>query len=432
MLTSDLHPHLARLIDENAATARQRWGDAAGYALRSVGVVGAGWMGVSIAAAMVKAGVGVTLADIQPAACQSAAARVQADLTAGRQMPGDEAAELVRRLRVTGDLAAAAACDLVLETVPEDPAVKQRVYAAVEPLLAPQAVLASNTSSIPIGRLAVTLARPDRFCGIHFCHPVRHRPLVEIVPGERTSPATVSAALGWVRSIGRLPLVAGDRPGFVVNRLLNPYLTGALELLLDGNRIDDVDRALTAFGMAMGPLRMLDEIGIDVALWGGRLLHEAYPGRVPPSPLLVALVKAGRLGRKAGAGFYAYPPGLDADRPGTADPKADDLVAYWTRAERPLPPESLVDRLLLPVVLEAVRILEEGEADGPGAIDLAMALGLGFPNARGGLLLWADAIGPRQLIERLRPWSALGEPMRPPALLEQMAEEGRPFFERNA
>jgi 3-hydroxyacyl-CoA dehydrogenase/enoyl-CoA hydratase/3-hydroxybutyryl-CoA epimerase/3-hydroxyacyl-CoA dehydrogenase/enoyl-CoA hydratase/3-hydroxybutyryl-CoA epimerase/enoyl-CoA isomerase len=262
--------------------------------------------------------------------------------------------------------------------------------------------------------------------GLHFFHPVRRRPLVEIVRGPRSEPHAIAAAVAYVQSIDKVPIVVNDGPGFLVNRLLVPYLAEALELLLEGVAIPQVERAATEFGMAMGPLRLVDEIGLDTALMGGRVLWEAFPERITPSPLLVAMYKKGRLGRKTGAGFFAYSSYQDAAE-AEPSPDAIDLVAAWARPRAPTPGDQIITRLLLPMVLEATRVLEERLVDGPSSIDLAVNLGLGFPAARGGLLRWADSLGSRRVMALLEALAHRGSRFRPTPLLVEMARGGRSF-----
>ena len=189
-----------------------------------------------------------------------------------------------------------------METLPA----KLQLYAQLQRHLGPQTILASNTSTIPLQRLGRGLADASRFCGLHFCHPVQQRPLVEIVCGPQTSDATIAAAVAHARRIDRMPMVVQDGPGFVVNRLLFPYLNEALELLREGVPAESIERAAAEFGMTIGPLRLMDEIGLDTTLQAAWVLGAAFPERVVSSPLLVSLVKAGRLGQKTGAGFFSY------------------------------------------------------------------------------------------------------------------------------
>jgi 3-hydroxyacyl-CoA dehydrogenase len=275
----------------------------------------------------------------------------------------------------------------VLESIVEKRPAKQAVYAQIKPRLADRAILATNTSSIPVSRLAAGLADPSRFCGLHFCHPVRLRPLVEVIPGSKTSPETVAAVVAHVSSLGKLPLVVADGPGFVVNRLLLTYLDAALELVTSGVMIQEIDAAMVEFGMPLGPLELLDEIGLDTALQSGIVLAEVFGERSCGSELLVRLVKAEQYGMKAEAGFYSYPGK-------TLNPPCGEIVREL-RASGTVPGEELADpaaiarRLLLPMIAEAGRMLAEKKVISPWQIDLAMIFGLGFPLWRGGLLWWA-------------------------------------------
>ena len=223
--------------------------------------------------------------------------------------------------------------------------------AHIKPRLADRAILATNTSTIPIARLAAGLAAPGRFCGLHFCHPVRLRPLVEVIPGPATSPETVAAVVAHASSLGKLPLVVADGPGFVVNRLLLTYLNEALAMVIAGVPIQQIDAAMVEFGMPLGPLELLDEIGLDTALQSGIVLAEVFGERSGGSELLVRLVKAGQYGMKAGAGFYSYPGKYQT-------PLLDELSAELRAPEAPdgeelANPAAIAERLLLPMIAEA-------------------------------------------------------------------------------
>ena len=304
---------------------------------------------------------------------------------------------------------------------------------------------------------------PERFCGLHFCHPVRERPLVEIVRGAKTGDETIATLVAHAKAIDKLPIVVADGPGFLVNRLLLPYLAEALELLMEGASIEMIENAALEFGMAKGPFRLMDEIGLDTTLQAGWSMAAAFPDRIPISPLLVALIKLGRLGQKSGAGFFSYadPASTKAiDSKGTVpfslaklghpqpDPATIEIVARWVKTAHHHSAENIILRLLLPMILEATRILEEGgvwhghparegcghwqDASGtqrdPRDIDLCVIFGLGFPARRGGLLWWADTIKPAALLEMLRPLEPIGPRWQPTRLLLEMAAQGRRFY----
>jgi 3-hydroxyacyl-CoA dehydrogenase/enoyl-CoA hydratase/3-hydroxybutyryl-CoA epimerase/3-hydroxyacyl-CoA dehydrogenase/enoyl-CoA hydratase/3-hydroxybutyryl-CoA epimerase/enoyl-CoA isomerase len=391
--------------------------------IRSVAVIGMGTMGTQVVGQHAQHGIRSVIADADPELLADARHRVerQWDDDSGPRGP-IRRPDLDALVHPAADDAELALCDLLLETIVEDPLAKQRLYARLEPLLAIDTPLASNTSTIPVARLASALARPDRFCGLHFFHPVGIRPLLEVVRGPETSAAMIATALGYARAIGKTPIVVSDGPGFLVNRLLFPYLNEGLELLLDGVSMIEVEQAATRFGMAMGPLRLLDEIGLETTLRCGMVLREAYPDRVVASPLLIAMLKAGRKGRKSGAGFFDYPPSAAG---GGRPLPAATLIARWARTPQRLAPAAIVARLFLPMVLEATRILEEKRVADPRDIDLGVLLGLGFPACRGGLVYWADTVGLPRLLPLLERLESMGPRAHPTALLRELVETGR-------
>jgi 3-hydroxyacyl-CoA dehydrogenase/enoyl-CoA hydratase/3-hydroxybutyryl-CoA epimerase/3-hydroxyacyl-CoA dehydrogenase/enoyl-CoA hydratase/3-hydroxybutyryl-CoA epimerase/enoyl-CoA isomerase len=266
---------------------------------------------------------------------------------------------------------------------------------------------------------------------MHFLHPVRHRLLVEIVRGPRTSDETIAVATRHVRQIGRMPIVVRDGPGFLVNRLLFPYLGEALELLREGVPADAIERAATEFGMAIGPLRLMDEIGLDTALQAGWVLAAAFPDRIVSSPLLVSMVKAGRLGQKAGVGFYVYGNSARSAADGL-DKNVEKIIHRWIDAPARPYAQPIACRLVLPMLLEATRILEEGQVSDVRYIDLAVLFGLGFPADKGGLLWWADALRPRHILDMLATLGTSEQRNRPTPMLERLAKtDGRFYPERS-
>jgi 3-hydroxyacyl-CoA dehydrogenase/enoyl-CoA hydratase/3-hydroxybutyryl-CoA epimerase/3-hydroxyacyl-CoA dehydrogenase/enoyl-CoA hydratase/3-hydroxybutyryl-CoA epimerase/enoyl-CoA isomerase len=306
------------------------------------------------------------------------------------------------------------------------------LYARLQPYLGARTIVASNTSTIPIARLAAGMKEPNRFCGMHFFHPVDRRPLVEVVCGPQTDEHTITTAAAHVRAISRRPILVEDGPGFVVNRLLFPHLTQALELLREGVAVQEIEQAATDFGMAMGPLQLMDEIGLDTTLQAGWVLSAAFPERIVASPLLVSMVKARQLGCKSGVGFFLH---NDLDEPNGSrhvNPALGKRIAQWVRPAhgRKHTPQSIADRLLLPMVLEAARILEESMLLSPSDIDQGAVLGLGFPASRGGLLRWADTLGAAEILRRLQ---SLGDGAcyQPPAVLTDLALCRGTFYPRN-
>jgi 3-hydroxyacyl-CoA dehydrogenase/enoyl-CoA hydratase/3-hydroxybutyryl-CoA epimerase/3-hydroxyacyl-CoA dehydrogenase/enoyl-CoA hydratase/3-hydroxybutyryl-CoA epimerase/enoyl-CoA isomerase len=391
-----------------------------------VGIVGAGLMGTAIAAAHVRYRLPVAIHDADEATLGRAGDAIAGQL---RNSDAHLAPSTLRRLlRPTSDLADIARCDLVIEAIPETLPAKLQLYAQLQRHLGHQTIVASNTSTIPLDRLAQALADPSRFCGMHFCHPVAQRPLVEIIHGPRTSDRTLAAVVAHAQRIDRIPLTTPDGPGFVVNRLLFPYLGEALELLQEGETAESIEAAAVEFGMALGPLRMMDEIGLDTTLRAGLVLAAAFPERIVASPLLVSLIKAGRLGRKSGAGFFAYD-GENEDNPSFNTETPHHCNGRDSGRRTHSLNTTLAYRLMLPMLLEATRLLEEGMVRDPREIDLAVLFGLGFPAEKGGLLWWADTLGADRIIALLGSMAALGLRAEPTPLLKGLAKTGGRFYQ---
>lgn len=416
-----------RLCSETAGPPRGASG------IRSVAIVGAGLMGTAIAAAHVRRGWRVLLSDADPCAAENAPQRIARLLAPpSPRSVASYLRQVWQRVQITSDEAELGACDLVIESIVEDPAAKQGVLKRLESLGNARTILATNSSTIPLARLATALADPTRLVGLHFFHPVLRRPVVEVVRGTHTAEPVVRAALAHVESLGMMPLAVRDGPGFVVNRLLAAYVQEALELLRDGATIDAIERTATGFGMAMGPLRLMDEVGLDTVLRCGRVLWDCFPDRIAPSPILVGMCKAGRLGRKSGSGFFSYPPSGRTKPLVQADRLALELISQWIRRHDPIPAERILARLLLPMVLEATRLLEEPMGCDALGIDRGAVLGLGFPADRGGLLCWADGLGAERLVTMLSDLPELGPRAQPTPLLLDLARTGRRFYAQAA
>jgi len=397
-------------------------------------VVGAGIMGAGIAAAQLRAGFAVTLVDVQ---AETLSARVEGILEeaawdrATKRTDPARALAIAGRLRTATTLSAIASADMVIESVLERTDVKRQVLADIERAVGPETVIATNTSTNPITKLAEVLADPTRFCGIHFFNPVRRMTLVEVVRGPSTSDATVATAVAHAKRLGKCPVVVKDSPGFLVNRVLMPYLHEAVEMLREGVDMRRIDRAARAFGMPMGPIELYDMIGLDTAFYAGLVMAAAFGDRIDASPVIPALVKSGRLGRKSGGGFYRYAPSSDGDPQRARIECPDDRIATVLEPYS-LPPTNptdatISDRLFLPMLLEALRVLDEGIVRDGRDIDLAVIHALGFPAFRGGLLAWADSLGAAEIVRRLEPLAGLGVRMHPTPRLLEMARDDVPF-----
>lgn len=394
----------------------------------SVGVFGAGIMGAGIAAACVKRELSVKLTDAAPAALAGGVAKILEEASFDKATKGASPERMLKyapRVATTTVDREFAGCDLVIEAIVENPKAKLDLFARIEPLLSATTILASNTSAISIAKLAEALAHPERFLGIHFFNPVRKMQLVEVIRGPRTSDETVAAAVAFAKALGKSPIVVQDGPGFLVNRLLLPYMNESLELLEEGVEIKTVERVAKNFGMPMGPITLYDVVGLDTAYNAGLVMHEAFPDRARRSSLLEAMVKAGRLGQKSGVGFFSYAAKKDRGAP---DPTLENVLRPLVRGASKMTDEQIADRLFLPMVLEATRILSEKKVRDARDVDLGLIFGIGFPPFKGGLLWWADTVGAARLVERLKPFEALGARYLPTEALLQMAASGGRFY----
>lgn len=395
--------------------------------VRRLGVVGAGFMGAAIAGtAVVTAGVEVRLKDADLVRV-GRGIRAALDLVDGRlkrkQITRPEHARLTALVSGGVDLASFRGSDLVIEAVFEDLAVKRQVLAELETGLAPEAVFATNTSTIPIARIAEGAARPERVLGMHFFSPVDRMPLLEVIPGERTAPAAVATAVRFGRRMGKTVIVVADRPGFWVNRILSPYLGEAARALLEGAPIEVIDRALLDFGFPVGPITLLDEVGLDVAGKASGVMHEAFGERLAPAPTLTRMLEAGRLGRKAGKGFYRYERG-ERTHP---DPAVYALLGVQPLAA--VDPAAIAQRLVYPLLNEAARALDEGVIRQPRDGDIGAVFGIGFPPFRGGPLRMIDAHGAAEVTRTLEALAAKHGPrFEPCEALRRMAQSGGRFY----
>jgi 3-hydroxyacyl-CoA dehydrogenase/enoyl-CoA hydratase/carnithine racemase len=396
--------------------------------VRSIGIIGAGIMGRGIAAVNLKRNVSVSITDAAPDALHQGVEKILEEAAYNRQTKradSERAVHFASLLSATTNCDDLASADLVIEAVVENSDIKRQIFARLEPHLHADAVLASNTSTIPITRLAEGLTHPERFCGIHFFNPVRKMLLVEVIRGKETSDQTIATAVAYAKSIGKTPVAVHDGPGFMVNRLLSPLLTESVELLLDGAEPAAIERAARNFGMPMGPLLLYDMIGLDTAYYAGRVMYEAFPDRTVVSPVVGTLIKAGRKGQKTGAGFFSY--SRDPER-GEPDPKLGEIIAPFLRPPTKFTAEQITARLFLPMLLEATRELSDGIVHDPRDIDLALIHGLGFPPFKGGLLFWAQNLGLARILEMLKPLASLGRRMEPTPLLLEMAKSNKPFY----
>lgn len=425
---SELNRHVQDLLDRNRQVNRRLCDDGEIRAVRSVGVVGAGFMGSAVAAAAIQSGLSVVMTDKDEGVLTQVPANIKAAMVQAGGAEAALAAESISGLvRTTTDLADVAHCDLVVESVVENPLVKRQIFSLLEEKCQPDTILTSNTSTLPIELLTSELRQPGRFCGLHFFPPFGERPMIEIIPGPRTDDRTTAALVTYSETIGRIPIVVADGRGFLVNCLLMTYMNAALKLLTAGADLRQIERAAVDFGMRVGPVAFYDLIGLDVALNSGFSLAAESDALVTRTPVLLRLVKGKMLGQKTGAGFFLHGAAASDDRVAPVNPKAAELIARNTDQRLSLSPAQLTDAILLPMVIEATRLLEIGRARDAGQIDLAVIFGFGFPTHRSGLMHWADETGARRVVDSLESLAHLGPHLQPTKLLLETARRGGRF-----
>lgn len=396
--------------------------------IQEVGVVGAGLMGSGIAQVVSYRDIPVRMKDVSSEAVTKGleSARKIYLKAAKRSRISEE--ELDRKMSLisgTLDYRDFNSVDLVIEAAVEDMAIKQSILGEFEKVAKGEAIFATNTSSLSVTELATASAKPQNIGGMHFFNPVHRMPLVEVIAGEQTSDITIATLVAFSKRLGKVPIVVKECPGFVVNRILGPYLNEACLLLEEGNKIDAVDKALLEFGMPMGPFRLFDEIGIDVASKVQDVLQAAFGHRLKPSGVLQRVYQSGRLGRKNKRGFY-----LQDKKKMRVDHSVYDVIAELRTGPGGATEGEIQDRMLLSMVNEAGRIIEEDIVRKPAHVDLAMIVGTGFPPFRGGLLRFADHLGITSVVDRLERYqNKHGGRFEPAQLLKEMARSSQSFYQ---
>ncbi len=366
-------------------------------------------MGGGIAGLMAERGIATRLRDLSQAALDTAQLehRKSVDKKRKRRRLKPHLADAaIDRLEVTTEAVGFERCEIVIEAVAEVLEIKRSVFGELAERMAPDAILATNTSSLSVAEIAEGLPNPERVIGLHFFNPVPKMPLVEIVRGPATSDEVVARTARLAIDLGKTPVVTTDVAGFLVNRLLGPYLDEALRMFENGADPAAIDRAMLEFGMPMGPFALLDEVGLDIAAHAAASLHRAYGERMTPSASLAPLVEAGEVGKKSERGIFLWEK-VKKGRltQGSRNPRLSRGAAGMregARADSHLEADEIVDRLILAMAGEAARALEEGVVAGAGELDLATVFGMGFPPFRGGLARYLDARGISTVEKRMR------------------------------
>lgn len=390
-------------------------------------VIGAGVMGAGIAQWISSRGLRVILRDVHAVRVAAGMGSVAGLYAAGvrhRTFTEREARAGLDRVSPAPTEVPLRHVDIVIEAAVEKMDVKKVIFRRLDELVGDDAILATNTSALSITELAAATRHPRRVVGLHFFNPVHKMQLVEVVVGRDTAPEIAQRALRFAQQIGKLPVLVKDSPGFLVNRILIPYMIEAGALFWNGAGVKDIDDAMLDFGMPMGPLRLIDEVGADIALDVAGTLAAAFSNRLQVPDVLAAMLSAGLLGRKAGKGFYRH------GKKGEAKPNKDALKLRPPRLPHPPSPDELQKRMVLLMVNEAARCLEEGIVETPGDVDFAMVMGTGFAPFRGGPLRYADSEGTVKIVAELsRLTDVAGPHYAPCARLRDMAKAGKCFYE---
>ena len=391
-------------------------------AVTKVGVIGAGTMGGGISMNFLNAGIPVTLVETQQAALDRGLATIRKNYERSAARGRFTMDEVERRLALlTPSLAMEdlADRDLIIEAVYEDMGIKKAVFARLDAIAKPDAVLASNTSYLDVDEIASATARPESVIGMHFFSPANVMKLLEVVRGAKSSDTTIATAMAVGKTIGKVGALVGNGPGFVGNRILFPRQGAANRLILEGALPWDVDRVLTAFGFPMGPFAMSDLAGLDIGWNAATSKSES---------LRDLLCEADRRGQKTGAGFYDY----DVERRAIPSPLVETMIADFAKRQgvqrREVADSEILEFCLYPMVNEGARILDEGKAIRASDIDVVWVNGFGWPAARGGPMYWADQQGLGRIVERLEDFASVhGKHLKPSPLLRRLAETGGRF-----
>ena len=397
-------------------------------------VLGAGIMGGGIAYQSAWKGVPVIMKDINDKSLTlgmtEAAKLLNKQLERGK-INGLKMAGVISTIHPTLDYAGFDRVDVVVEAVVENPKVKKAVLAETEDKIRPDTVLASNTSTIPISELAGALKRPENFCGMHFFNPVHRMPLVEVIRGEKTSDATIAKVVAWASKMGKTPIVVNDCPGFFVNRVLFPYFAGFSQLLRDGADFRQIDKVMEKqFGWPMGPAYLLDVVGIDTAHHAQAVMAAGFPQRMAKDyrDAIDALFEAGRYGQKNGLGFWRYKEDSKGKPRKELDDSVESLLADVSQPKREFSDEEIVARMMIPMVNEVVRCLEEGIIASPAEADMALVYGLGFPPFHGGAFRWLDTLGSAKYLDMAQQYQHLGPLYAVPDGLRAKARLNEPYY----
>lgn len=420
---TDISKNLIKVFFLSEKYKKVRWTETRldKFLVRKCGVVGAGIMGGGIAQLVSSRNIPVRVKDLNEKALGGAlkeARKIYDGALKRRRIKKHELELKMGLISVGLTPQGLKNCDFLIEAVVEDMKIKQAVFKDLSERTGPEVVLASNTSSLSVTEMASVCRNPERVVGLHFFNPVNRMPLVEVIRAAKTSDITVEKTVQFSRLLGKTVIVVKDAPGFLVNRLLLPYMNEAAYLLEEGMSPDAIDRIATAFGMPMGPIELVDQVGIDVGYKVAHVLYEAFGERMKVPSILDKAKQKGLLGKKSGKGFYVYD-----GKKRSVNPEL--LVSGTCRVSE----EDALKRMMYIMINEASRCLDEKVVDNAGSVDIGMIMGTGFPPFRGGLLRYADTVGAASIVKDLERFSksVSADRFAPGAFLANLASQGKTF-----
>ncbi|GGZ09123.1 fatty acid oxidation complex subunit alpha FadB [Shewanella fodinae] len=405
------------------------------HEVQHAAVLGAGIMGGGIAYQSASKGTPIVMKDINDNALtlglSEAAKLLTAQVERGRSSP-QKMAQVLNAITPALDYSAVKQADIVVEAVVENPKVKSAVLAEVEQVLADDAVIASNTSTISIDLLAQNLKQPQRFCGMHFFNPVHKMPLVEVIRGKDTSDSTIATVVAYASKMGKTPIVVNDCPGFFVNRVLFPYFAGFNALIADGADFAVVDKVMEKqFGWPMGPAYLLDVVGMDTGHHAQEVMAQGFPERMATSgqDALQLMFAQNRLGQKNGKGFYRYNPDKKGKPKKETDAITYELLAAAFGSLKEFSADEIIARTMIPMINETVRCLEEGIVASPAEADMGLVYGLGFPPFRGGVFRYVETMGLANYVAWADKYAHLGPLYQVTDAMRQLAAENGHYYQ---
>jgi 3-hydroxyacyl-CoA dehydrogenase/enoyl-CoA hydratase/3-hydroxybutyryl-CoA epimerase/enoyl-CoA isomerase len=401
--------------------------------VKRAGVLGAGIMGGGIAYQSASKGTPIIMKDIRPEALElgmGEAGKLLGKLLERKTIDANQMAQVIASITPTLSYGDIDQVDLIVEAVVENPKIKKSVLMELEGKVKVGTVLTSNTSTISITELASELKRPQDFCGMHFFNPVHKMPLVEVIRGAKTSDETIAKTVQYALQMGKTPIVVNDCAGFLVNRILFPYFFGFNKLIEDGVDFKRIDQLMEKFGWPMGPAYLLDVVGIDTCVHAAKIMADAFPDRMKyqGENVFDLMFKENRFGQKNGKGFYEYTMDKKGKPIKTLNPDVYALVKKAYKQTVELSDEAIIERMMLPMIIESARCLEDKIVATSIEVDMGLMLGIGFPPFRAGALKYADSIGASKIVELSKRYESLGNAYKVTSTMEKMATDKKTYY----